>query len=316
MIVMVRKPAAALPCNLNIAVIGLGNIGTVYAAHLAAAGRHRVFACVRRKPDPLVVDGSFGRVTGEVEWFDSPPHAPTADWIILATKTQDTASAAPWLKHLAKAESRLVVIQNGVDSERRLQPVSHGATVIPTVVYTHSKRLGPGHVRHMRPEYDLAVPPSPEALQLIELFKGTAIRIEQEPEFLTAAWRKFLINLAANPLTAIVGRGIGILRTEEMEQLAIHLLDEAAAVGRAEGAKLAPDVAREVLTWMKAFPGDTETSMMEDRLAGRPLEFDALTGTVVRLGEMHGIAMPANRMLLALLRGISEANETRAPEVV
>ncbi len=313
---MVRSRAVVLPCKLNVAIIGLGNIGTVYAAHLAAAGTHRVFACVRRRPDPLIVDGAFGRVSGEVEWFDSPLRAPHADWIFLATKIQDTVAAAPWFGSLLKPGSRIVVLQNGVDAEQRLAPLRSGATVIPTVVFTNSKRLGPGHVRHFRSEYDLAVPATEDSGLLIELVAGTAIRIEQEPEFLTVAWRKFLINLAANPITAIIGRGIGSMRTAEMEQVCIQLLDEAAAVGRAEGAKLSQDVAREVLTWMKGFPADLSTSMMEDKLAGRPLEYEALTGTALRLGGKHGIAMPTNRILLALLKGISESNETKAPEVV
>lgn len=291
---------------MNIAVIGLGNIGIVYAAHLAAAARHRVFACVRRKPNPLIVDGSFGRVTGEAEWFDLPSQAPQADWIFLATKVQDTITAAPWFQSLVKPGSRIVVLQNGVDAGQRLEPLRNGATVIPTVVFTNSKRLGPGHVRHFRSEYDLAVPPSDDSKLLIELVAGTAIRIEQESEFVTVAWRKFLINLAANPITAIVGRGIGAMRTAEMEQVCIQLLEEAAAVGRVEGAKLGPDVAREVLTWMKGFPADISTSMMEDKLAGRPLEYDALTGTALRLGEKHGLVMPTNRILLALLKGISD----------
>ena len=290
---------------MNVAVVGLGNIGTVFAAHLAAGGKHHVYACVRRKPDTLVVDGQFGRVSGEVEWFDTPGYAPPADWIFLATKTHQTASVCGWLKQLIQAGTRIVVLQNGVDAQPRLETLRDGATVIPTVVYTNSKRRGPGHVRHLRPEYDLAVPPSPDARELIQLFTGTAIRIEEEQEFLTAAWRKFLVNLAANPLTALVGRGIGALRGPRMEALAVQLLEEAAVVGRAEGAKLNPGIAKEVLDWMKTFPADTGTSMLEDRLAGRELETDAMTGTVLRLGEQHGIALPVNQLLMALLTAMS-----------
>ena len=290
---------------MNVAIVGLGNIGTVFAAHLAAAGSHHVYACVRRKPNPLIVEGAFGKITGDLEWFDRLDGAPQADWILLAAKTHQTLAAALWFQRLVMAGTRIVALQNGVDAQSRLESLRLGATVIPTVVYTNSKRLGPGHVRHLRPEYDLAVPPSDDAKDLIGLFTGTAIRIEEEPEFLTAAWRKFLVNLAANPLTAIVGRGIGALRAREMEDLAVKLLEEAAAVGRAEGAQLGPGIAREVLDWMKTFPEDTGTSMLEDRLAGRELESDAMTGTVLRLGARHGIAMPVNEMVGALLAGIS-----------
>ncbi len=289
---------------MNVAFVGLGNIGTVFAAYLGAIPRDRVFACVRKRPDRLVVDGKFGRVEGEIESFENPAAVPTADWIFLATKTHQTEAARPWFERLVKPDSRIVVLQNGVDAETRVRPLVRDASVIPTVVYTNAKRLGPGHVRHMRPEYDLAVPPSDAAKELIQLFRGTAIRIEEEPEFLTAEWRKFLVNLVANPLTALVGHGIGSLRSVEMERLARQLLEEAATVGRAEGAKLPVEIAREVLDWMKGFPADTGTSMLEDRLAGRDLETDAMTGTALRLGVKHGIPMPMNEAIMALLSGV------------
>lgn len=287
---------------MNVAFVGLGNIGTVFAAHLGVAGKHRVFACVRRAPGRLIVDGKFGRVEGEIESFQRPEEVPSADWIFLATKTHQTGSTSPWFERLLKEKSQVVVLQNGVDAETRVRLLA--AHVIPTVVYTNAKRLGPWHVRHMRPEYDLAVPPSDAAKELIELFRDTAIRIEEEPEFLTAEWRKFLVNLIANPLTALVGHGIGALRSMQMERLSRQLLEEAAAVGRAEGAKLPADIADEVLGWMKGFPADTGTSMLEDRVAGRELETDAMTGTALRLGAKHGIPMPMNEAVMALLSAI------------
>jgi len=51
--------------------------------------------------------------------------------------------------------------------------------------------------------------------------------------------------------------------------------------------------------------------MYFDRLAGRPLEVEALTGAIVAAGERHGIATPLNRALLVLLRAISNAAEAR-----
>jgi 2-dehydropantoate 2-reductase len=55
------------------------------------------------------------------------------------------------------------------------------------------------------------------------------------------------------------------------------------------------------------FSGELGTSMYFDRLAGRPLEVEALTGAIVAAGERHGIAMPLNRALLTLLRAINDA---------
>ena len=52
---------------------------------------------------------------------------------------------------------------------------------------------------------------------------------------------------------------------------------------------------------------DAGTSMYFDRLAGRPLEIEALNGAVVAAGERHQMPTPLNRMLLTLGRAASEA---------
>ena len=58
---------------------------------------------------------------------------------------------------------------------------------------------------------------------------------------------------------------------------------------------------------MFTFSGELGTSMYFDRLAGRPLEVEALTGAIVAVAERHGVAVPLNRALLTLLRAINDA---------
>ncbi|MEM9515596.1 MAG: ketopantoate reductase C-terminal domain-containing protein [Actinomycetota bacterium] len=48
------------------------------------------------------------------------------------------------------------------------------------------------------------------------------------------------------------------------------------------------------------------SSMGYDREAGRPLEFDALTGAIVRAGQRHGIPTPGNQLVLALLATLDD----------
>ena len=244
------------------------------------------------------------RISATVQCVTDPAAVSPVDWIVFCVKSQDTASAALWLEKLCAEGSRIAVLQNGVDQEERLRPYSRLGRVVPTVVYTNSKRIGPGHVRHMRPNCDLAVADGPDGQALAQLFDGTDILIQPEADFVTSAWRKFLINLAANPLTAIAGRGIGVLRQSDMETLARELLREGVAVGRASGAKLDDGSSDGVLRWLAGFPADTGTSMLEDRQAGRPLEHQAITGTAVRLGRQYRIPTPVNSIILALLRGL------------
>ena len=86
-----------------------------------------------------------------------------------------------------------------------------------------------------------------------------------------------------------------------MEQLALGLLREAAQVGAVMGADLPIDAAEKTLAWMSRYPGDTGTSMLQDRLDGKALEIEALTGTLIRLGEQVQIPTPLNRAIRAIL---------------
>jgi 2-dehydropantoate 2-reductase len=82
---------------------------------------------------------------------------------------------------------------------------------------------------------------------------------------------------------------------------ALALGEEAAAVGRAEGAELPEGFVADLLDRFASTPLSFGTSMLYDRRAGRPLEHDAITGAVVRAGRRHGIATPVTEAVDALL---------------
>lgn len=284
------------------AVIGLGAIGTVLAATLAEAG-HEVVVCGRRQVDHVELTDPRGTRSFPVRWVAEPADAAAFGWVVLATKMHHTADVAPWLRATTDTSSRVVVAQNGVDHRARVQPLVAG-TVVPTVVYINAERTGPGSVR-ARPTSDseLVVPGDEAGRATVELFDGT-LRVASVADFRTAAWRKLLTNAVGNPVTALTSRRAEVLHEPAVAALAMRLLRETVAVGRADGADLPDGVAEETLAWLHALPPDGSSSMLQDREAGRPLEYDGLTGTVVRLGEAHGVPVETNRAILALLSAL------------
>jgi 2-dehydropantoate 2-reductase len=103
------------------------------------------------------------------------------------------------------------------------------------------------------------------------------------------------------------------LRRPDVQELCLAILDEAVKVGRADGAKLADDEPGRALATLFTFSGELGTSMYFDRLAGRQLEVEALTGAIVAAGERHGVATPLNSALLTLLRAINDAVDQERP---
>ena len=191
------------------------------------------------------------------------------------------------------------MLQNGIDHVARVAPLANGATVVPVIVYYNGERLAADRVRLRHgADQDFVVADDDAGRAFAQLFDGTPLRVLLSDDFVTLAWRKLLINAVANPITALTLQRQAVLRRPDMQELCLAMLDEAIAVARAEGAQLAADEAARTLATLFTFSGELGTSMYFDRLAGRPLEVEALTGAIVAAGERHGIATPLNRALL------------------
>lgn len=288
-----------------VAIIGSGGIGGYLAAELVGAGRE-VVMCVRTPFDGLSIEsgGTTREVAVRVE--TSPGGVKPVRWVLLTTKAQDTAGAEPWIAALAGPGTTLVVVQNGVGHAARARPVAHEAAILPAVIYCSVERTAPGRMVH-HGAARLIVPGGDEGDAFARLFAGTGFKVEPTDDFTTAAWRKLLNNLVGNAVTAITISRMGVFENPLVAALAGKIVEEAIAVARAEGARLTDEDARRVLGTGggRGHGQNSGTSMLYDRLAGRPLEHRHLTGALIEAADRHGIEAPVNRTLYALLDAVS-----------
>lgn len=293
----------------KIAVVGLGGIGGVAAACLSLSSENDVIVCARGQIDTLTFDHHDESTQIQLKTLTDPNLAEPVDWVILCTKAQDVASAAPWLEKLCTAETTIAVLQNGIAHEERVGPYARGAAVLPAIVYYNGERLAPDHVRlrHIS-GHDLLVPASSGAESFAALFAGTPIDVGISADFITYQWRKLLVNVIANPITALTRQRLGVFQRSDIQDLSLGILREAVSVGRAEGAQLRENEAESILETFLGYPAEAGTSMYFDCLAGRPLEIEALNGAVVAAARRHDIPTPLNGAMLTLLKAVSDAN--------
>ncbi|GCD45665.1 2-dehydropantoate 2-reductase [Streptomyces paromomycinus] len=298
---MPPTPVPAEP--VRIAVIGGGAIGGFVAALTHLTG-HDVTLCLRTPVDRLALETDGEVIDAPVRFAVDPQTAEPADWVFLATKAQDTAGAAGWLRRLCRSGTVVAVLQNGINHTERVAPhTPDGTDILPAVVYASVECTAPGRVRHYAGN-EIHVPEGALATRLAGLLTAGRLKVVPVPDFTTVSWQKLLANLAANPLTALLQQRMGIFTDPGMAALARDILSEAAAVARAEGADVHDADIDRVLMMYGMVPPDGGSSMLYDRLAGRPLEHEHITGAVVRAGERHGIRTPLNGMLLTLLRAV------------
>ncbi len=280
----------------SVAVVGVGAIGGVLAGLLERTGRHEVTLCTRRPLASLTVDTPDGAVHVRARNWTEPAQASPVDWVLVATKTYDAEGAKLWLGQLCGAETKIAIVQNGVEHREHFA----GWNVLPVVIDVPAERIAEGKVLQ-RSGAVMRVEASETGSAFAQLFADSGAEVEVTPDFLTAAWRKLCIN-AAGAVSALTLQPAGVLRDEEMGRVALDLVAECVAVGRAVGAKLDDGIPERVLAGARAGSPDSINSLLADRRAGRQTEIEARNGVIVRLGKIHEIPTPANRMATALLK--------------
>ncbi|AQR73536.1 2-dehydropantoate 2-reductase [Sphingomonas sp. LM7] len=280
----------------RIAVIGAGAIGGTLAAWLAQA--HDVTVCARAPLADLEIVTPERTIRAAPRILNDPAEATPVDWVLATTKTYDCAAAAAWLPGLMGPETRLAVIQNGVEQRDRFPMVAAERTV-PVIIDLPAERTAPGRIVQRR-DGTILVPDGETGAALVALFADTVIDAKTTPDFVTAAWRKLAIN-CSGIVSAITRRAAEVANDEAVAEVMRELVRECIAVGRSEGATLPDKLADQVVEWTRKAHPDSVNSLHADFVAGRPMELDARNGVIVRLGAKHGIATPLNAAMAALL---------------
>ena len=284
----------------TIALIGPGAIGGLIAAWLCQDEANQVTVCARTPLRHIELETADGVIEARPTILTRPEQGQTVDWILVATKAYDSESAAAWFSTLLGEDTRVAILQNGVDHVERFSAYLPAERILPVVVDCPTERVTPEQIRQ-RGAGTVVVPASNIGSAFTDLFTRTEIDATTSADFLSMVWRKLCIN-AAGAVNALTLEPARIAHDPHAEMLMRKLVHEAISVGRAEGANLRDSIADEVVRHYQNVPGDSVNSLHADRLAGRPMEIDLRNGVIVRLGERHGISTPFNEMAVALLK--------------
>lgn len=287
-----------------IALLGPGAIGTTIAATLHEAGRTPLL-CGRTAHPQLTLRDDDGEVVVPGPVLNDPAAvSQPVDLLFVAVKTTQDADSARWLAQLCDGNTVVCALQNGVEQQNQLAPYVNGATVVPSVVWFPAQREADASV-WLRAKPRLTLPDVPAARRIADALSGTRCAVELSGDFLSIAWRKLLQNAAAG-LMVLANRRAGMFRRDDISALTLAYLHECLTVARAQGAVLGDDVPQEILAGFQRSPADLGTSILADRQANRPLEWDIRNGVIQRYGRAKGIPTPVSDVLVPLLAAGSE----------
>lgn len=276
-----------------LAIIGAGALGLHFASRLSACGPVAVVARSEARAAAL----RAGVTVGEVSYRPhacGPDSLPAADWVIVLVKAGDTADAAR--SALAMQPRGVLSLQNGLIEEVLREVCGRvvvGQGITTEAAFRDGERVLPSGAG------DTLLPPGfgPVA----ELLATAGFRARVEPQIAAARLAKLLVNVAINPLAALFRVPNGALLEAPHRALLDVLVAEAWPVLRAAGLQLDEAAARERVISVATATAANRASMLQDVLAGRRTEIDAITGALLAMAAGQGVDLPTHRAVLALV---------------
>jgi len=278
----------------------VGAIGGALAAALGDLGRE-VTLCVRTPFEKLVRVFQDERRSYDHPVVASPSGLEPVDWLLLCTKTYQIEGAAPWLEKLVGPDTRIAVMQNGVDHQGRMAAYAPPERVVPGIILLPAQIESPGVVVQGRPGV-VNVPDSPAGRALCKLFENNPlVELRAQADFATEVWKKLVVNAAGGGISTLTLTPVGQISNPVIRDLAARLMQEIIEVGRAEGATIPDSFVDECLAEKPPGLGGHFPSITVDWREGRPMEWEARNAVVGKIGRRHGLSTPLNDVLTALL---------------
>jgi 2-dehydropantoate 2-reductase len=315
---------------VKIAVLGAGAIGGFLGARLARAGVDVVL--IARGPHLRTMQASGLRVieaegewTVHVEATDDFAAMRDADAVFVTLKAHSLPPVAERLAANLGEETAVVSAQNGIPwwyfqrhggelDGIHLETVDPGGViaraidpqrVIGCVVYPATSLVSPGVVRHTEGERfslgELDGVESPRIDELSTALGLAGLKAPVQPKIRSELWLKLLGNAVFNPLSALTRASLGdIAQSPLVAQVVRAAMQEVDAVSRRLGIQISVSIDQRIKGAARV--GDHKTSMLQDLESGRPMEIDALTGSVVELGDRLGVPVPHLRTLYSSVK--------------
>jgi len=299
---------------MRIAVIGAGGVGGAFGAALAKGGCDVTFVArgahlKAMQERGLEVLGPRGDIHLQpAKATDDPASIGAVDVVLFCVKLWDVESAGAAIRPLVGTTTGVIPLQNGIDASERLIPILGRDAVMGGVAQISATIAEPGVIRQtgtfMRLVFgELDGRASARGAAFHAACQAAGFDCVNTDDIIVALWEKFVLLATNSSVASLTRLPFGKLRDDpEVFALSEKGFAEAAAVGRARGVKLAPDLEERLAKMMRGFPPEMMPSMAVDLLRGNRLELPWLAGKVVALGRELNVPTPTFDVMYAALK--------------
>lgn len=301
---------------MKVAVVGAGAMGSLFGGYLCVAG-HEVWLvdtwaehvqAIRERGLCITEPSGEEKVVRPYVVDDVAVVGPS-ELVLVFVKSYHTAPVAAALGPLLMAGSAVLTLQNGLGNVEVLAQNVPRRLLLAGTTGQGANVLGPGRIHHaghgetIVGELDGTITERLE--RVVAVFQAAGLPASASANVQGVIWTKLLVNVAINPLTAILRvRNGRLLEIPETVELMKEAVSEAVLVAERAGVHLSCQDPWAHVEDVTRRTGRNRSSMLQDMEAGRRTEIEVINGAVVREGARLGLSTPVNLVLTRLVRAM------------
>ncbi len=298
----------------NVGLIGMGAIGTVYGRILYNHFHDdfKVIADPSRKEKLQKSGFTLNKETFFPKVISEGDIKEVFDLIIFCVKNYQLDGAIEDVKSFVGKNTVLITFLNGVTARDRIHNAfPNNKTLYGLAMRIDAEKTDQGFINtedgeiHFGEADNKIISPEVKAVQVC--FNEAGIENIVFPDMIRMIWKKFMLNVGANQVTAVTRAQYGKLtHLESNLTLFKDAMSEVLSIAKALKIDLKEEDIDEFVTLMDGFSPIGRTSMLQDVEAKRKTEVDYFAGTVIELGKELNIATPINYVLYNIIKSIEQ----------
>ena len=309
---------------VNLALIGMGSVGLLFAARLLSSVSFPLITVTHRREQAtsLAQQGIRVRQTDGTEKcvpcaaVSLEEWSGTADWALIFVKQPQLPDLLCHLLVKPSHPSRFLLFQNGLGHLEMVKEYFPDSPVYAAVTTEGAMRLDDTTVLHtgtgvtwIGPVYAAGERNDPvgreQLEQLAAMLRSNGMDVQTTSHIQERMWEKWVINCVVNPLTGILSVRNGVIgKIPDLRELAWDVVNEAVQVAQACGVDLDGEKLYGQVLHVCDRTAANRSSMLQDLSHRRETEIEALNGLLVRLADRRKVDVPVNRVLYRLLKTV------------
>lgn len=286
----------------SIGLFGIGAIGSLMANELHSNDSNNELFYFNRSPKSIIRH-KRGKKNTEIpiKLGLAKENSIALDWLLVCIKEHHFSAAATSLSYLINSNTKVVVIRNGLNLKDPYLAFTEESKILETVIDCSVQCSQDGFFQSYSPPI-ISVPPGALSEDFKTLFQHSETVIQSVNDFKTISWKKLCESSALGAVLCLTGESSKVFQANKYQQLYLDILAEGIKVAEADGAIFETDFRQKSLKKVLAYPPEKGTSMLSDKLMGRPIEWGAKNAAICAVGLDYSIPTPINKRIVRHLQ--------------